>query len=199
MPNTALAFIGGLAAVINTLGLIPYIRDIFKNKTKPERAMWWIYAVLFTVLFAAQLKTSAGWLLLVTGAYIFSAVFIAILSIKYGYGSFHKRDFISIAVAVLGLCLWILTDNPLLAILMIIVVDAAAFWLTLLKTWKAPHTETLVAWQAAFVSAILSLFTVRYWELSVFIYPLYAVAGTALIVCVIMYRRTKVKEDLVDF
>jgi hypothetical protein len=36
-------------------------------------------------------------------------------------------------------------------------------------------------------------------DLTIIIYPLYAVLGTALIVWLIMFRRTKVLEDPKDF
>jgi len=199
MHDSLLALLAAVAGIINLLGFLPYLRDIFLHKTKPERAMWWIYTVLFTVLFAAQVKAGAHWLLLVTGVYIVSAAIVAVLSLWYGYGSFHKRDAVSLIIAVLGLALWLATDKPLLAILMVIVVDAAGFWLTLVKTWHAPHSETLISWQAACLAGVLSLFTIGTWTLELVIYPIYAVLGTGLLVGLIMYRRTKVAEDKADF
>lgn len=190
------AIAGGL---ISILALVPYIRDIFRRKTKPERAMWWIYSALFVLLFAAQLSAGATWLLVISGSYVLSSLLIAILSLKYGYGSLHKRDGISLAVAALGFVLWLLTKEPVLAILIVIVIDFAGFWLTLTKTWHAPHSETLITWQLNCLSAIINLLSIGRWTITVAIYPLYAVFGTALIVWLIMYRRTIIKEDPVDF
>ncbi|HTE22573.1 MAG TPA: hypothetical protein VK674_06050 [Candidatus Limnocylindria bacterium] len=199
MPDNLAVPVAVVAGLLNVLGFVPYLRDTLRRKTKPERAMWWIYAVLFGLLFAAQMEAGAGWLLFVTGAYIASSVVIAILSLWYGYGSFHKRDTISLVVAAVGLLLWQLSDRPLVAIVLVIIVDFAGFWLTLVKTWHAPHSETLISWQLAFVTAVLSIFSVGAWTLDVLIYPVYAVLATALIVWMIMYRRTKVTEDLPDF
>lgn len=190
------AVAGGL---INILALVPYIRDIFRRKTKPERAMWWIYTALFILLFAAQLSAGAKWLLIISGEYVLSSALVAILSLKYGYGSLHKRDGLSLAFAALGFILWLVTDKPLLAILIVIAIDFAGFWLTLIKTWHAPHSETLITWQLNCLSAVISLFSIATLTFTILIYPLYAVFGTALIVWLIMYRRTKIKEDPVDF
>jgi hypothetical protein len=132
-----------VASIIGNVANIPYIRDIFRHKTKPERAMWWIYTVLFSVLFVAQMSAGAEWLLIVSAGYVLSSAIIAALSVKYGYGSFHKRDLFSLGVAGLGLILWAITNNPLVAVLIVIVVDFAGFWLTLVKTWHAPHSERL--------------------------------------------------------
>lgn len=199
MHNSLPVLLGVLAGMIGAVSTVPYVIDIFRHKTKPERAMWWIYAFLFALLFSAQFSAGARWLLVLTAEYVFSAILIAMLSIKYGYGSFHKRDTISIAIAGLGLMAWLLTDRPLIAILMVIVVDFAGFWLTLVKTWHAPHSETLITWQLSFVSAFLSVFATNTMNITILIYPLYAVFGTALIVWLIMYRRTKVAEDPKDF
>lgn len=192
-------FFGLLAAAINVAGFFPYMLDILRGKTKPERAMWWIYSVLFIVLLIAQNGANAGWLLLATGSYIFSSVVIALLSIKFGYGKFHRRHLISAVVAIAGLILWRLTDQPLIAILLVIIIDSAGFWLTLLKTWHAPHSETLLAWQMALLSYFVSLLSIRNWTLNVIIYPLYAILGGTAIVWIITHRRKTISADPEDF
>lgn len=190
------AFAGGLVSVA---ALFPYIRDILLRKTKPERAMSWIYSALFGILFAAQLSAGATWLLIISGVYVLSSLLIAVFSLKYGYGKLHRRDSYSLVIAAVGLALWLSTDRPLLAILIVIAIDFAGFWLTLVKTWHAPHSETLVTWQLNCLAAVLSVFSISTWTLTLVIYPLYAVVGTALLVWLIMYRRTVIKEDPVDF
>lgn len=161
--------------------------------------MWWIYSFLFTLLFFAQKSAGARWLLIVSASYILSSTLIAVLSVKYGFGKFHKRDVFSIIIAALGLTLWQVTSSPLIAIIMVIVVDFAGFWLTIAKTWQAPHSETLISWQISLVAATLSIFSIGKWKFTLIIYPLYAVVGTGLLIWVIMYRRTKIKEDPSDF
>jgi hypothetical protein len=190
---------GIMGASINLVGFVPYLRDILRHKTKPERAMWWIYTVLFSVLLAAQAKAGARWLLLVSAEYILTSLAIAVLSIRYGYGTLHKRDLISIFLAILGLIIWKLTNSPLIAILIVICIDFAGFWLTLLKTWEAPHSETLISWQLALLSTIVSLFAIGSWSFTLFAYPLYAVVGDSLLVWIIIYRRRKLARDESDF
>lgn len=161
--------------------------------------MWWIYSVLFTLLFVAQLSAGAHWLLIVTAEYVLASLLIAVLSVLYGFGSFHKRDTVSLAIAAAGLLAWLLTNRPIIAILMVVIVDFAGFWLTLVKTWHAPHSETLIAWQLSCVAAVLSVFAAGTWNFTIIVYPVYAVLGSGLLVWLIMYRRTKVREDPKDF
>jgi hypothetical protein len=199
MNSHTAAAIGIISAAVNIAGTVPYVIDIFRGKTKPERAMWWIYSFLFSILFAAQLQAGARWLLVVTAVYVMDSLLIAVLSLKYGYGRLHKRDIVSAVVAVLGLLLWQIADSPLIAIVMVIVVDFAGFWLTLAKTWHAPRSETLIAWQLSLGGAFLSIFAIQKWDPAVYLYPAYAVAGTAFIVWIIMYRRKIVAVDATDF
>ncbi len=160
--------------------------------------MWWIYSVLFLLLFSAQLNAGAKYLLIATGIYAISAITIGLLSFKYGYGSFHKRHIYSLAAAIIGLFLWQTTNRPVLAILMVMLVDLAGFWLTVYKTWYAPHSETLISWQLALVSNAVSVLAISKWTVSVYIYPIYAVIVEALFVGMIIYRRQVVTKDLDD-
>lgn len=192
------AVAGITGGIICLCASIPYILDIFRHETKPERAMWWIYSFLFVLLFAAQASARSGWVLVVTAEYILSSLLTAILSLKYGFGSFHKRDYVSIAIAAAGILIWWLTGSPLLAIIMIIIVDFAGFWLTLLKTWYAPHSETLISWEISLVGSVLSIFATGRFSLTVTIYPVYAALTITLLVWEIRYRRSKIKTDAKD-
>jgi hypothetical protein len=199
MSGTELAIFGITGALLNIIGNVPYVLDILRHKTRPQRSMWWIYAGLFVLLFAAQVGAGAKWVLVITAEYVLSSLLIAVLSLRYGFGTFHKRDLYSIAVAIAGLLAWLLTNNPLLAICMVIIIDFAGFWLTLVKTWHAPHSETLISWELSFVGALLSIFSVGTWSIAVIIYPVYAVLGTGLLVWLIIYRRRQVTQDPADF
>jgi hypothetical protein len=199
MSHEVLAILGIVGALTNVGATIPYVRDIFRHKTKPQRAMWWIYAGLFTLLFAAQLDAKSGWVLALTAEYVLSSTLLAVLSLRYGYGSFHKRDVLSIGIAVLGLAAWLITDNPLLAILMVVIVDFAGFWLTIVKSWHAPHSETLISWELSLVGNVFGVFAVSSWSFTVLVYPVYAVIGTGLLVGVLIYRRRIITEDPGDY
>ena len=123
MSQNILIFFAVVSAIANFVGLFPYIRDILAKKTKPERATWWIWASLSVVAFSAQVAAGATWSLAMTGAQGIGVFIIAILSVKYGYGTFRKKDYLSLLIAGLGIVLWTITDNPLTALLIVIFVD----------------------------------------------------------------------------
>lgn len=189
MSESLLIVFAIVSAVTNFVGLFPYIRDILAKKTKPERATWWIWASLSVVAFSAQVAAGATWSLAMTSAQGIGVLIIAVLSLKFGFGTFRKKDYMSLLIAGLGIVLWAITDNPLTALLIVIFVDILAFYLTISKTWNNPETETLVSWVLATLSGLAGLLAVGAFDLTELVYPLYITLGNGFLVWVIITRR----------
>jgi hypothetical protein len=194
VSTTLLATSGILSAVVNTIGVVPYIKDIFKHKTKPERASWWIWVALGSVAFAAQLSAGSTWSLFMTGAELIEMLFIAFLSLRYGYGKFQKRDYLSLLIAICGLILWKFTDNPIYALCIVICIDALGSWLTIVKTWQAPSTETFISWLCAGLAGMLAALAVGKLNGAQLIYPLYIMMVNTFVAWIIIYRRKKLVQ-----
>jgi hypothetical protein len=194
MNENLLAVFGVWSAVVNTIGLFPYVRDILKHKTKPERATWWIWLLLNVIALFAQLAAGATWSTLMTVATILSVGLIAVLSVKYGYGTFAKKDFVALIIASMGALISFFIKSPLLALLVVISVDFMGYWLTFTKSWKAPHTETLSAWIFALMSAFFGAVAVGKWDFVELLYPTYFLIGNTALVLVIYTRRKVVHE-----
>lgn len=188
------AIFGVSSAVLNTAGLVPYIRDIFLGKTKPERATWWIWLVLNVIAFSAQVAAGSTWSLFMTGAQTVAVGFIAFLSLNHGYGKFKKKDIVSLIIALFGVLLWKFTEQPVAALLLVILVDMLGYYLLIIKTWEAPQTETLIAWVLASIAGFCGVLSV--WSLNIprLIYPIYILIGDVLIVSVIVYRRKVIES-----
>ncbi|MET0779487.1 MAG: hypothetical protein ABWY71_01495 [Candidatus Saccharimonadales bacterium] len=193
--NTTLAVIGISSAVLQFAAMVPYFIDIVKGKTKPERATWWIWLLLNAVSVAAQIGAHATWSMLMSAAQLIVTGAVAALSLKYGYGAFHKKDGGAIVLALFGIFLWWLLDSPLAALLVVIAVDLIGYWLTIEKTWKAPHSETMITWAIGALSAALSVVAVGGWNVTQFIYPLYVALGNGLMAVIIITRRPVVDKQ----
>lgn len=197
MNDNILAVLGIAAPLVNFIALFPYLKDIFRHKTKPERATWWIWLVLIVIALFAQIAAGATWSLGFTIGNVFAIGIIAFLSIPYGYGRFSKRDVISLLIAGVGVILSLLTNSPLAALIAVVIADAAGYWLTLAKSWKSPYSETLVSWKLSTVAALLSALSVGALHYTKLLYPFYVFVGNALLVAVLIYRRRKVKARTV--
>lgn len=190
MDQGLLAFLGITSATVNTIGLLPYLRDIIRRKTKPDRATWWIWFTLNLIAFFAQVAAGATWSLGLTIAQMLAVGLIAFFSLRYGFGAFHRRHYVSLAVAAVGIILWQLTADPLIALIIVVLVDFLALWLTITKTWHAPETETLSAWVFAAVAGGLGFLAVGdFTNLTTVLYPLYIFVANTFIVWEISHRR----------
>ena len=192
MSHELLVYLGIAAGVINTIGLLPYLRDIFRHKTKPERATWWIWLVLNFIALSAQWAAGATWSLGLTVGQIFAVGLIAVLSLKYGYGKFHKKHYISLAVAGVGVLIWKLTSDPLAALVIVVLIDFMAFYLTIVKSWHAPNTETLSSWVLASIAAGCGVLAIGEWtDIAKSIYPGYIFIANSFLVMLIVLRRKR--------
>lgn len=186
-----LAVLGILSIVLQFLSFIQYDIDILCRRTKPERAGFWIFALLDTVTLATQLTRGFSWSALLIAVSLLNALFVAFLSIKLGYGRFKKRDLISILIAVIGVVLWLITDEPIIAIIIVIAVDVAGFWLIVVKSWHKPQSETYVAWLLAGVSAVLAVIATGTLDLVVTGYVLYSAIANIGLALMLLYRKRR--------
>jgi len=189
--NVVLAILGIMSGVIGIVAYPPYIRDMLRRTTKPERASWFIWTVLSGIALGSQLAEGAQWSIAMTLANTIGVTVIFLMSLKFGYGGLHRRDVISLALAAIGLVLWLFTKQPLIALLIVVAVDAAGAWLTVYKAYKDPGSETLVTWWLDCVSNLLGLLAVGSLSFSLMLYPAYLLVANGAVVTAIYLARRK--------
>ena len=198
MHDTVLAAFGIASGLINTVAVVPYIRDIFRHETKPERATWWVFLALSAFALVGQVQAGVRWALLMTIADALTAGVIAVCSLWFGYGRLERRDWISLAMAAVGIGISQALRSPLLALLVVIAVDASGLWLTIYKTWEAPYSETLASWVLATVADVCGVIAVGRLDPVQVLYPAYILAANGLLTGVIIVRRPRAARDAVD-
>lgn len=193
MSETFYLVSGVISGVLMAGSGVPYVLDIFRHTTKPERATWWVWSGLALMALVAQIQAGSTWSLFMTSASLVTCTTIAVLSIRYGYGTFKKRDITALAVAAFGMAISYALKSPLVALLIIIGVDTIGYALTLVKTWEAPETETLSTWIIGAVSSFFGLFAVSQPNFTKLIYPAYILMSNTIIIAIIIYCRKSIK------
>jgi len=185
--------IGILAGIFGIIMFIPYIRDIFKRKTKPECTSWLIWSLLGLIAVSSQFAKGATDSIWMTVAQTLGTVTIFILSLKYGHGGWVKRDIFALIVALLGLGLWFVTHDAIYALIITIFVDAIGALLTTLKATEHPESETTSTWILSGISGLLGTVAVGYWNPVLMAYPFYVFVAnsTVLLGIYIGYSRKK--------
>ncbi len=181
-----LLFLGILAGVINAVCFIPYFKDIVKGKTKPNRAAWLIWAVLSFVAFFSLLAKGPNPSLWLVGIQTLGIVAVAIMSLKYGSGSFTKKDYLSLCFAASGLVIWYFTKEPAAALFIAIIINAIGSVLNTQKVYKDPESETRITWVLGTVAAFMSVLSVGSLDFILLSYPVYTFLSNLVIVMVIL-------------
>lgn len=188
-----LQLFGYLSGLFIFLGTIPYIRDIFLGKTKPQRATWFIYTVLGSISFFSQLAKGATFSLWLPGVDTFSIVIIFVLSLRYGVGGFSKKDYIALLIAAIGLVVWYFTQEAAVALYLVIGIDAIGTYLTLDKTYKDPMSETVSAWVLSSVAGFFSMLAVGSFNIVLLSYPFYLFVACGAIPIAIALGKRRLK------
>lgn len=173
-----------LGALIAFPGLLIYLWNTLKGKTKPNRVTWGLWTVAPLIAFAAQINEGVGLRALITFMAGFGPllVFIASFINKKSVWKLGVFDYVCGVLSVLGLILWLLTSNGNLAIVFAILADGLAAAPTIVKSYKEPESESAWAFGLSAVSAIITLLTIDTWTFAFYGFPLYI-----LVVCLLLF------------
>jgi hypothetical protein len=180
---------GGLSGALTLLCVFPYLRDVSRGVTVPQRMSWFIFAMLSISATVAQAAAGAdSGVLLAGGAAIgFSAVFVT--SIKRGVGGASRWDFVALGIGLAGLVLWHLSNRPMVAIAAIGAAEVAAVALTVAKSLKAPGSETLSTWVVDAVAGVMATIGVGTVDAAHLLYPVHHVILNGAVVAAIFAGR----------
>lgn len=113
---------------------VPYYRDILRHKTHPHIYSWGLWSILTALLAILQIKGGAGaaaWVTIVVG--LLCAGVVA-LSFRIGNKDITKSDTGVAALSLLALVFWLVADQPVLAMTLVVLADVLAFVPTIRKS-----------------------------------------------------------------
>ena len=187
-------FFGIASSIAAVFIFIPYIQDIFRNKTKPHAYSWLIWSILLTVGVAAAFKEGAGygaWASTINAALCLSVFF---LSLQYGTKNITRFDTICLLGALLAIALYLLLADPLLAVIVVALIDFVGFLPTMRKGYAEPWTETPSAFAIATLANSLSLFAIQNYTIVTVLYVATLVLTNAMMLAILLARRRQVER-----
>jgi hypothetical protein len=184
--------LGLLAVVIAFVGYTPYLRDTIIGKTKPHIFSWFLWSLISFIAFGLQWSKGAG-----AGSYanfamglICSVLFI--FSFRNGTKNIKRADIISLILAVIATILWLVVNQPVWSIILVVIIDIFSFTPTFIKSWDRPYEETLSTWFLNIVRQIFILLSIVEINFVTITVPLYAlVANIAFFILLITRRKIK--------
>lgn len=183
--------VGILAGIIGILSFIPYVLDMLKGKTRPNKATWLIWAVLGIIIAVSYYLAGARETAWVPIGYAFGIVVVALPALKYGEGGWTNLDKACLVGAGAGLALWAVTNNPVLPLYLTIAIDAIGAVPTIKKAYLRPETESRDSWLMFLVANTLNLFAISEWTLVVASYPVYVLVLSAVMSALLVRKKAK--------
>jgi hypothetical protein len=184
-----MAFLGWLSFALMLISFGPYMYAIFNRRSQPSIVTWIIWAA--TDWLAVSSMYSTGDLNPQVVAAAVGATLIAILTFRYGKREWSALDSICLIGALVGVILWILTENPLMAIVASQAVNAIGAIPTIIRSWSDYRRENLPGWTLGFSSCVCMVFALQKWTPNAIIQP-FTFLGINIVMMYILWIRCAV-------
>src|SRR6185369_4374074 len=152
-----------IGAAVNLFGSSFYIKETLQGDTKPNKVTWLMWSVAPLIATVAAISKGVG----LAALPVFMSglcpllIFLASFVNPKAFWKIEKFDYLCGFFSLCALILWAITREPLVAIAFAIVSDGLAAVPTLVKSWKYPETETVVAYIAGLISASTAFLAIR--------------------------------------
>lgn len=192
------ALLSALAITLTLLAFVPYVRSIRQGRTRPHVFSWLIWGSSTCVVFTAQLADGGGlgaWPIGVSGLI---TLYIAGLAYQQARTSgespvqITRSDWLFFSLAVFALPLWLITANPLWAVLLLTLVDVLGFVPTFRKAYRFPYEEQLLFYMLITLRNLLALAALQHYSVTTVIFPLVIAFTCMLFILMVVYRRRKI-------
>lgn len=165
------AIFASLALLLSFAAFIPYLRSILAGITRPHLFSWLIWSISMVIAFAAQLSDGAHLGAYHTGFSSLICLFVCFMALKNGEKDITRSDYISLAIALLAIPVWLVTAQPLFAVLIVLAIDLSGFYPTIRKSITKPHQENATAYFFSAVSFFAAILALGNYSLTTMIYP----------------------------
>lgn len=186
--------IGIIAVALTFIAYIPYYRDIIRGKTRPHIYSWSLWGFLTVLLVALQIKGGAGVATLVTAAAGLLCIGVVLLSLKNGKKDIMTSDTVVAIISLLAIGFWLIVDQPVISISLVIIADLMAFIPTVRKSYHKPYSETLSLYVTNAIRFALALLSVEHYTYLSTSWILAWIIGNSLLSILIIIRRKQVPE-----
>jgi phosphatidylglycerophosphate synthase len=152
-----------------------YFKATWDGIAKPSIISWFFWSITALIAFAVQLVKGAGPEAFVTLAIGISPIAVCIAALhKGGYKiALSYSDKWCIFLTIIGIILWLVSKDPLMALLMSILADIFSSVPTILKSYRDPESEHPTAYILSIVSMAVTLLAIHNWQLSHWLFTAY--------------------------
>ena len=181
--------LSAIAIALTFIAYVPYIRSIRLGTTRPHVFSWVIWGVSTLIVFAAQLAGGGGVGAWPIGVSALITIYVALLAFaKKSDASVTTADWYFLVLALMSLPVWIATDDPLWAVVILTLVDLFGFGPTFRKAYWRPFEEQLLFFGLMAVRNGISIAALEAYSTATILFPA-ATGGACLIFIVLVVIR----------
>jgi hypothetical protein len=183
-----------VAIVLTFVAFVPYVVSIRAGRTKPHAFSWMVWGLGTFVVFLAQLADRGGSGAWPTGVSGIITACIAVLAYKLRSDtSITKVDWIFLMIALAALPCWLLTSNPLIAVVLLTGMDLAGFVPTFRFAFLRPHEEHIGFYSLGAVRNAVAIAALEHYSWTTVLFPAAVGIACALFVAMVASRRTHLR------
>ncbi len=162
---------GYITLIIATVSYIIYFADIAHGKTKPHAFSWLVWALLGLTVWLIQVAEQAG-----PGAWVFgysaiAGVAIFLFTLKKGERQIALVDWVFLGGAIISYLLWLVTDQALLSIILLSLIDVLGYLPTFRKSYLKPFEETASMYWLSLIKNFLTILALNHFSIVTVLYP----------------------------
>lgn len=188
-----------VAVVLTFVAYIPYYRDILKGKTHPHIYSWSLWGLLTVLLVALQVRGGAGLAVWVTAAAGLLCIGVVFLSLKNGKRDITKSDTVVAFLSLAAIFFWLIVDQPIISIVLVIIADMLAFIPTVRKSYSQPYSETLSLYVTNAIRFGLALLAVDQYTFLSASWIIAWICGNVMLSILLVVRRKRVADGISMF
>jgi len=187
------------AIIVATIRYGTYFHTIYQGKTKPHAFSWLLWGTVTGIGTFAQFSLEGGPSVWALGFVSSTCLFIAVLAFFIGERDYQKSDFAALFACALAIPIWQTTQNPVLALIVIISIDLLTYWPTIRKSYHKPQTEPPISYGFAGLRYFLMLFAVPNPSWETLMYPFFLMMTDWAFALYVIFRRWQLGYPLHEY
>jgi len=177
------------------VGYWKYMLDTWRGKTTPHVFSWIIFFILGVISFLIQYNDGAGPWAWGTFAGFTTALMIIFLALRQWDKNITQSDKISFTLWIIAIAAYILIDNPIYALILLIIINIFAFYPTFRKTYYKPNEETLLAYILAGIRSSISIFAMANYSFLTLAMPVFIILINVSFVSMVFIRKRQLQKS----
>ncbi len=185
--------LGAASAVVAFINYLPYLIGVVQKTLHPHAFSWIIFTAITATIAVAQLTAGAGAGAWATAATSLTTCLIAGFALRNGGYRITRSDKLSLFGALAAIPAWVITANPLIAVIILTGIETLGFLPTYRKAWHQPHDESVLAFSLTLLKYGLALGAMGNYTLTTTLFPIALILLSSVLITELLIRKQVVK------